>query len=125
MPKLPITYQVFKWITLRWEAFRFFAFENRTIFEICFLGIYTFEQAVLIYLTGKGYLDETTVGYYVLIVLFTFALHKIVMESRSNFLDEQLHELMFDYHLIKKQSKDMADRHKEIVQAYGELIRNK
>jgi len=79
-----------------WENLRRFAFYNRTIFEVFFVFLYAFEQFLLIWLTFQSHsITELSyiVSIFAIIVLTTFSLHKILMESRIKYLEEEIHNL--------------------------------
>src|SRR3989338_11458723 len=74
-----------------WKGLRSFAFSNRTIFEFIFLLIYTFEQMLLILFTSTVTKPEELsliISLFAVIVLTTFSLHKMVMDSRIRILEE-------------------------------------
>ncbi len=81
---------------LFWKNLRRFVYYNRTILEIFFILIYAFEQIVLIWFSFRvsdilefSYL----VSIFAVLVLTTFALHKLVMESAIGFLEREIKEL--------------------------------
>lgn len=71
-----------------WENLRRFAYYNRTVFEIMFIFLYALEQFGLVWFAfniENLQLLGFIVSIFALIVLTTFSLHKLVMESRINF----------------------------------------
>jgi hypothetical protein len=78
-----------------WKELREFCFENRTIFEIIFILLYSIEQIMLILFTIViKDIEELVaiVSIFAVIVLTTFALHKTMMESRIKKLEESLQD---------------------------------
>ncbi|MFH1638423.1 MAG: hypothetical protein ABIB71_08410 [Candidatus Woesearchaeota archaeon] len=77
-----------------WNELRIFAFDNRTVFESIFIISYTIEQAALVILT---YLlpqySLLCVSLFAILVLSTFAVHKLAMESRIKILENNVVEL--------------------------------
>jgi hypothetical protein len=75
-----------------WENLRTFAFHNKTLFELMFIFIYALQQVWLLQATFTKSGDELryAVALYVVLVLSTFALQKIVMESRIKVLEGEL-----------------------------------
>ena len=75
---------------------RRFAFYNSTFFEILFIFLYAIEQIFLIYFTFKSK-DIKDLGFIVsvfaVIVLTTFALHKLLMVSRIKILESEVKKL--------------------------------
>ena len=65
------------------------------------------EQALLVYWGASKQLSLPKVSYFVLLVLFTFAIHKIVMESRMRMLDDKVAELRKDKKMLETQMSDL------------------
>ena len=79
-----------------WNNLRLFAFRNRTIFEFFFISIYSIEQLILIYLTfNANNLNELSfiISIFAIIILTTFAIHKLLMNSRIKFLEARVKDL--------------------------------
>lgn len=100
-----------------WENIRHFAFYNRTIFEIFFIFLYAIEQVALVWYTFNiknlahlGYV----ISIFAIIVLVTFALHKLIMESRIKLLEIEVAKL----HTEKLSLESLA---KEAHEFYNEL----
>ena len=115
----------FRWISKNWNELRLFVFYTRTLFEIFFILVYTLEQGLLIYWGATNKLNLTRVSCFALLVLFTFALHKIIMESRMKILEDNVVELKNENDFIKLKSEQMANDYNEIMEAYEEVIRDK
>ena len=92
-----------------WRNLRMFAFYNRTLFELFFLILYTGEQGLLIFFSETFGVSSALIGYFSLIVLFTFALHKIVMESRMKLLDNAVQELQYERKAMNRKFKDLLE----------------
>tara|TARA_Y100000310_G_scaffold345846_1_gene471184 strand:+ start:67140 stop:67550 length:411 start_codon:yes stop_codon:yes gene_type:complete len=78
-------------IGLIWKSIRAFTFNFRTVFEFLFILIYSFEQGMLIlsvYFFGE-YI-EIVVAIFAILVLTTFAVHKLIMESRIKLLEKTI-----------------------------------
>ena len=101
-----------------WKALRYFAFYNRTIFEILFLTVYTAEQALLIYLLSLLVTPPSPilniVSYFALIVLFTFGLHKFLMESRIKVLESEMIELKSENDYLSDLNEQLIKRHENL-----------
>ena len=94
---MPVLKIILRWIESNWKELRYFAFYNGTIFEIFFLLLYTFEQVLLIYVLSLGIWSPLNIaGYFAIAVLFTFALQKIVMQSRIRLLEDKVSRLKTD-----------------------------
>jgi len=108
-----------------WNQIRLFAFNNRTIFELLFLFLYTAEQLILVWLVSRWNLQGQEllnwVSYFALIVLFTFGLHKLIMESRIKILEREIAILGMQYWLSKHKSKELSDAYASLREAYGQL----
>ncbi len=104
-----------------WKNLRAFAFYNRTIFEIFFVLLYASEQAVLIWLVSE-YPGREEMGLiiplFALIVLTTFSLHKLVMESRIKQLEEDVHSLQQEKFSLTVKANEAKEIFQEI---YNEL----
>ncbi|MBI2102997.1 hypothetical protein HYT55_04110 [Candidatus Woesearchaeota archaeon] len=100
-----------------WSNLRIFAFQNRTVFELLFVFLYAFEQVLLI---GLSYLakDLMQLGYIVsffaIIVLTTFAVHKILMDSRIKMLEEQIKGLQQDKFVLELSIRTIKQGYEEL-----------
>lgn len=110
-----------------WNQARLFAFNNRTIFELAFLSLYTAEQLILIWIVSSRNLQGQQllnwVSYFALIVLFTFGLHKLIMESRIKLLEQEITNLGMQYWLAKHKSKGISEEYMNLKKAYNKLKR--
>ena len=108
---------IFSKLDIFWKNLREFGYRNRTLFEVIFILVYTMEQAVLILYTYKARDPEQIVfitSLFALIVLMTFALHKIMMESRIRLLEEDLQGAFWS-------QKDFKEKANIVVKEYEML----
>lgn len=84
---------VFYVIDTFWKDLRKFSFNNKTLFEVLFLFLYFIEQFFLVFLVSRGLATKEIISYFALIVIFTFSLHKVVLESRAKILENIVNEL--------------------------------
>lgn len=102
-----------------WFNLRTFAFRNKTIFEMLFLSIYLFEQVLLVgftfYWGNNSKMLSLTVSVFALIVLTTFSLHKMVMESRISILEDQINELIFEKLKLISKNNEIAKKHAQLA----------
>ena len=104
-----------------WFELRLFTFHARTIFEIIFLFVYTLEQGLLLFIISRIGIDLEIVSYFALIVLLTFGLHKIIMESRIKMLENEIVELKNENDIMNKEAKIMIDVFNEIESEYAKI----
>ena len=108
-----------------WNKIRLFAFNNRTIFELLFLFLYTVEQLILVWLVSRWNLQGQEllnwVSYFALIVLFTFGLHKLIMESRIKILEKEIAILGMQYWLARHKSKELSEAYANLRDVYSQL----
>ena len=105
-------------LSMIWRNLRTFAFEHRTIFEVFFIFLYTIEQAVLVWLTyviTDPFQLVFVISMFALIVLSTFAFHKLVMESRIRLLENELNALSIDKSLLQVKAQFMEARYRELA----------
>lgn len=103
-----------------WTNIRLFGFRNKTVFEIFFIFLYAFEQVLLIWFTYTSKnLQEWgfIISLFAVIVLTTFALQKIVMESRIRMLETIVQNAQYDKKLLEIKNK-------QVISAYDELARS-
>jgi len=107
---------VFDYIDHFWNNLRKFTFRNRTVLEVFFIMLYTVEQTLLIWLTYdvKDPIKlSLIISIFATIVLTTFSLHKLVMESRIKVLETQLNETY-------EQKKALEDKTKKVMKEADE-----
>ncbi|MBI4148721.1 hypothetical protein HY490_05500 [Candidatus Woesearchaeota archaeon] len=99
-----------------WSQLRLFAYANRTICEVGFITVYAGEQALLILLTElvPDY-STTTISLFALVVLTTFAFHKLVMESRIRILETEVATLKQEMKCFAEASKQTADKYMSLA----------
>lgn len=114
---------IFKELDLFWNNLRKFAFENKTIFEVFFIFLYFLEQFLLIKwsydaksLQELGFL----ISIFALIVLTTFSLHKLLMESRIKYLENKVAEADTRKRTLEEENKLIKDTYKDLF--YGAEI---
>lgn len=106
-----------------WQNFRKFSYYNRTIFEILFIFIYALEQAGLIWFTYNNPENlPFIVSIFAIIVLTTFSLHKILMESRIKLLEENLHDSLFDKKKIEANYEEIIENQKGTIDALSDYL---
>jgi len=112
--------QVFWTIQKHLINVRRFAFYNSTFFEIIFIFLYAMEQVLLIWFTFKSKnINDLgfVVSIFAVIVLTTFALHKLLMVSRIKILEDEVKKLQLKkFHLesfvqeIKKECMELIQQ---------------
>ncbi len=82
-----------------WENLRRFSYRNRGVFEAAFIMVYTIEQVALVLLTyfiNNMAVFNVVVSLFALVVLTTFSLHRLVMESRIKTLESEVQMAIAD-----------------------------
>lgn len=100
-----------------WNNLRLFSFYNRTIFEIFFIFLYAIEQAALVWYTFNSKNTESlgyVVSIFAIMVLVTFALHKLIMESRIKILENQVGDLGLDKIYLESRTKEAQEIYNEL-----------
>jgi hypothetical protein len=108
-----------------WNNLRQFAFHNRTIFEIFFIMVYAAEQAGLVWLTFRISHPENlalVVSMFAIIVLTTFALHKLIMESRIKVLEQEIAGAIEDKNALELKNRTLKEKYDELVDSYDGII---
>lgn len=102
-----------------WQNIRIFCYINRTILELFFIFAYTIEQFFLIQLT-YNLKDIEQLNYiiaiFALIVLTTFAIHKLLMESRIKYLEQQVKELQEEKFIFGEKVKFISQKYQELFE---------
>ncbi len=89
-----------------WRNIRNFAFNNRTIFEILFIVLYSFLQILLIVFVELYPRNiPFMISIFAILVLSVFALHKLLMESRIKLLENNVTNLIIEKESIRAASK--------------------
>ncbi|MBI2666738.1 hypothetical protein HYX13_03950 [Candidatus Woesearchaeota archaeon] len=76
-----------------WENLRVFSYRSRTVLEVFFIFLYAFEQILLLLFTFTITSPQELnliISLFALLVLTTFSLHKLVMESRIKTLEKEV-----------------------------------
>ncbi|MEK6968869.1 MAG: hypothetical protein AABW48_00395 [Nanoarchaeota archaeon] len=100
-----------------WNNLRLFSFYNRTIFEIFFIFLYAIEQVALVWYTFNSKNTESlgyVVSIFAIMVLVTFALHKLIMESRIKILENQVGDLGLDKIYLESRTKEAQEIYNEL-----------
>lgn len=103
---------IFKEIGFFWKNLRRFAFYNRTIFELFFIFLYVIEQIILVWLAFHVKSIEELgliISIFAIIVLTTFALHKLLMESRIKVLENEVKELQMKKFLFEEELSNIKE----------------
>ncbi len=103
-----------------WSNLRQFTYNNRTAVEIVFILIYALEQVFLIWFTYQSNsLIELSyiISIFAVIVLTTFSLHKLVMESRIKCLEKEVNELQQRKIGLQHEVKEAKKEYQEIYEA--------
>jgi ABC-type transport system involved in cytochrome bd biosynthesis fused ATPase/permease subunit len=108
---------LFRGIGKFWHNLRMFAYYNKTIVELFFIFLYASEQAALIWITFNlkvqlGYI----VSLFALVVLTTFALQKVIMESRIRILENEVNKI------VKDERVDLKSEFESLSKGYYELL---
>ena len=114
--------------TVFMNNFRKFCFLNNSFLEFMFIIIYTLEQACLIFITFyyKHNVERLTflVSFFALFVLSTFSVHKLVMQSRIKYLENQIQDYIKQNEEIVQKSEFMAKTHIETIEFLKKMIIN-
>ncbi len=100
-----------------WVNLRAFAYHNRTLFEVFFIFLYTLEQALLVFFTFLVRDAEELgliIAIFALIVLTTFSIHKLLMESRIKHLENEVQLLLTEIQLLETSIKELRGAYDEL-----------
>ena len=106
-----------------WEELRIFAYKNRTIFELGFVFLYSLEQFGLVWFTFNIKNPEQlvfVVSIFAIIVLTTFSIHKIIMESRIKVLETHLNNVLEKQKFLTTVNRNIAEEFRKIKQSQSE-----
>jgi len=109
---------LFGWCCLRLDYFcsnlRVLAFNHNSVFEFLFLFIYTLEQILLVFFTylfaNSSQILVFSISIMAVLILSTFALHKMTIHSRMKLLEKQLADAMNDKYAMEKRVKESQER---------------
>ena len=93
-----------------WSNLRRFSYHNRTALEVAFIFLYAVEQILLLgfTFTARSIAElGFIVSLFAIIVLTTFSLHKLVMESRIKLLEQEVSGLQGEKFLIGEKFNDL------------------
>lgn len=100
-----------------WENLRRFTYYNRTVLEVLFILLYAVEQVLLIAFTftiSNPRELSLVISLFAVLVLTTFTLHKLIMESRIKFLEREVQDL--------QKEKFIGEQHAKSVQKEMEKL---
>ena len=109
---------VLKEVEMIWKNLRLFCYFNKSFTELSFILLYALEQAVLVYFSFKiNNLQQLglVVAIFAIVVLTTFAIHKIIMESRIKMLEEELKGLTRVKYELSLEKEGMQKKHEELL----------
>ena len=98
---------------------RFFSYYNRSFMEFIFIMVYALEQLALIlitYLIEDLHALSLIVSVFALVVLTTFAVHKLIMESRIKILEEDVKSMSNEKISIEEKARDIYEKYNELLQ---------
>jgi len=116
---------IFKGLDSFWKNIRAFAFENRTMFELFFIALYSVEQFLLILFSYKAKdLQEQgfIISIFAIIVLATFAVHKLLMESRIKFLENKATEAESNKIALEEKNLNLMHSYQYLLQRFETYI---
>ena len=119
---------LFEMVDHFWTNLRKFSYANWTFFELFFIVIYALEQGFLIWFTFSiENLDELSmvISLFALLVLTTFAVHKLVMESRIRILENQLNDAIQNKLSFESKAKEVTDSYRELYNLFESQHLNK
>ena len=102
------------------SSFGIFIYQEKALFEVIFLILYSLEQLILVLLV---YFSSTVseVSFYVsifaIIILTTFNLHKFMMESRISRLEENINLLSSEKQRVELLLEYLRKEYLEIVRS--------
>ena len=104
-----------------WNGIRFFSFKNRSVSEFVFILLYAIEQLTLVLFVSL-YKESDHLPFiasiFAIIVLTTFALHKLAMDSRIKLLEERVRLVVKEKAELEIQNKYFHDEYDFIVGKY-------
>jgi len=118
--------RIFNNIDQGWCNLRTFCFRNRSIIEIVFLILYSIEQGSLLILMSET--NDTTkinniVSIFAIIVLTTFGLHKLVMDSRIKWQDRTIQELKDEKKQLTQETQNTIKKYEERLELQDAIIK--
>lgn len=108
-------------IETAWKQLREFSYENRSFVETGFLLLYSIEQVVLVVLSYviKNILNlSMAISIVTILVLTTFSLHKLAMESRIRILEDKVKSIHLEKTVLEGKYGMMQRKYQEKIQKY-------
>ncbi len=106
----------------KWKTLRKFAFKNKSFVDFFFTTVYFIQQTILILLV-KFFPSQIDliVSIFALFVLTTFAIQKMVMESRIRILEKRVSKLRINVDEIAKDYMELDAEHRQTLKLLKEL----
>src|SRR3989344_4179691 len=101
-----------------WNSLRDFCLGYRSLVEFAFICRYAVEQLILLALSYRANTAPQIafiVSVFAVVILTTFAVHKLVMESRIRNLEEQLTHIQMKYRGIGESWQAVSSEHDELI----------
>ena len=114
----------FEYLERFWFNLRMFCYNNSSILEIMFIFMYAIEQVLLVWFTFTiRNADQLAfiVALFAIIVLTTFALQKLIMESRIKLLETDLNDAVFEKLMLESKTRDIIKKYGELLQINEEI----
>ncbi len=109
-----------------WADLRKFAYFNKTIFEVFFVLLYAAEQVFLVFFTlyfkNNRDLLALTISLFIVLFLTTFALQKIVMESRIRVLEKKIQSANYEKNTLELEYKELKSSYEELARFISEHL---
>jgi len=109
-----------------WPKLRMFFYKNKTLFDITFLGLYTFEQLTLflLILLLPDY-SPIFAGVFAILFISTISFEKVCMESRYKFLEANATIDSLEKENITEQYGILAHNNEQLRLALGSKLNKK
>ncbi len=111
-----------------WENLRIFSYRRRTVLEVFFIFLYAFEQMLLLLFTFTLTSPQELsfiVSLFALLVLTTFSLHKLVMESRIKMLEQEVATLQQSKATLQASASQTIKESNRLLETLQEKILNR
>ena len=110
-----------------WDNLRKFCYYNRSLVESLFIFLYALEQIVLVILVF-ALKDSQTLGLLVsifaIVVLTTFAMHKLLMESRIRILETDIAGLLEEKIAHELKAKYIINKYHELSETFENVAKD-
>ena len=116
-----------------WENLRMFFYTHKTLFDICFIVLYTIESAILfILLRINPDRSSSIITFFILAFSTTISVERICMQSRYNFLGDNINNAIMEYRLEQKETEKLRiildivtkDENSKVYKGNKQLINN-